>query len=107
MELNIQNTFKLFTLLFHRQLFSSNSHWSAFVISLNQSITRLISFHKKSKIRPYPEITSLLSPDSCRIWVKREHFRCIAHEIPPPILKYTYVTNTPLGFLSVGWGAFM
>jgi hypothetical protein len=62
MELNIQNTFKLFTLLFHRQLFSSNSHWSAFVISLNQSITRHISFHKKLKIRLYPEITSLLSP---------------------------------------------
>jgi hypothetical protein len=33
-------------MLFHRQLFSSNSHWCAFFISRNQSITRLISFQK-------------------------------------------------------------
>jgi hypothetical protein len=33
-------------MLFHRQLFSSNSHWSAFFISCNQSILRLISFQK-------------------------------------------------------------
>jgi hypothetical protein len=52
MELNIQNTFKLFTLLFHRQLFSSNSHWSAFVISLNQSITRLYRLHTAILNRP-------------------------------------------------------
>jgi hypothetical protein len=33
-------------MLFHRQLFSSNSHWCAFFISRNQSIRRLISFQK-------------------------------------------------------------
>ncbi len=33
-------------MLFHRQLFSSNSHWCALFISRNQSITRLISFQK-------------------------------------------------------------
>jgi hypothetical protein len=41
-----QNFSKTLEMLFHRQLFSSNSHWSAFFISCNQSIIRLISFPK-------------------------------------------------------------
>jgi hypothetical protein len=36
-------------MLFRRQLFSSNSHWCAFFISRNQSITRLISFQKNDE----------------------------------------------------------
>jgi hypothetical protein len=39
-------------MLFHRQLFSSNSHWCAFFISRNQSIRQLISFQNFQEFGP-------------------------------------------------------